>query len=171
MTLGRGVHNSFLDDDIDELLLCPIRFLRKYLSWTEQYHPGKKQVSGNTISSWIRSVFSHTHEFFDEDCRSVGVKAHKVRKIATSLLFRRDCAVQQIFQVSKHLLSLLPSRCCPQAYGHLFHQLCGSLRRSYSSLALSVFQCSNSRSSLSWQSVMYNPMETHTHPPPPMSST
>ena len=53
-----------LDDFIggvgDQLLLCPIRPLCKYLTWTEQYHPGieglfvltgrhKKWVSQSTI--------------------------------------------------------------------------------------------------------------------------
>ena len=43
---------------------------------------------------------------------------HTVRKIATSLQFRGNCANQQI---SKHLLSLQPSRCHLQACGHLHH--------------------------------------------------
>ena len=32
----------------------------------------------------------------DEDCRVVRVKAHKVRKIVTLLLFKKNCAIQQI---------------------------------------------------------------------------
>ena len=89
----------------DELLLCPIRALRKYLSRMEQYHPGieclfisagwrKKRVSRNTISFWLRSVISMTHASpSEEDCRSLRVRTHEVRKVATSLLFKRNCEV------------------------------------------------------------------------------
>ena len=60
---------NFVDGDRDELLFCPIKVLRKYLSRTEQYRSGikghfdftgvrKKRVSQNTISSWLRSVIS-----------------------------------------------------------------------------------------------------------------
>ena len=31
----------------------------------------------------------------EEDCRSLRVRAHEVRKVATSLLFKRNCAVHQ----------------------------------------------------------------------------
>ena len=34
----------------------------------------------------------------DEDCRSVRVKAHEVRKISMSLLFKRNCAIQQVLK-------------------------------------------------------------------------
>ena len=60
----------------------------------------EKRVSQNTISFWIRSVISHVYgSASDEDCRLVKVKAHKDRKIATSLLFRRKCAIQQVLKV------------------------------------------------------------------------
>ena len=98
-------------DDREELLLCPISALRKYLSRTEQYRPGieglfvstgrsKKRVSHNTISFWLRSVISMAHASASEEgCHSLRIRAHEVRKVATSLLFKRNCAVHQVLKV------------------------------------------------------------------------
>ena len=77
-------------------LLCPIRVPHKYLSQMEQYRPGieglfiatgmlKKRVSRSTIS--------------EEDCRSLKVRAHEVGKVATALLFKRNCTVHQVLKV------------------------------------------------------------------------
>ena len=105
------VLDDFVGDDRDGLLLCPSRALRKYLSRTEQYRPGieylfismggrKKRVSCNTISFWLRSVISMAHIFaLEEDCRSLRVRAYEVRKVATSLLFKRNCMVHQVLKV------------------------------------------------------------------------
>ena len=52
----------------------------------------------NIISYWIRSIISNAYgSASDEVCRSVRPR-HKVRKIATLLLFRRNCTVQQILK-------------------------------------------------------------------------
>ena len=96
---------------------------RKYLSRTEQCLPGvsdlfisktkgKKWVSQNTISFWIRSVISQAcGSASEEECRLVTVRAHKGRFIT----------VQEEL-VSEHFLSLLSSKCHLQAHGHRFHQ-------------------------------------------------
>ena len=80
-----------VDGDQDELLLCPIRALCKYLSRTKQYRPEiegllistgmrKKRVSNNIISFWLQSVISFAHSSAsEEDCRSLEVRAHNVR--------------------------------------------------------------------------------------------
>ena len=52
-------------------------------------------MSRSTISFWIEFIISMMKE---EECRLVRVKAHEVRKIATSLLRGRDCAVQQVLK-------------------------------------------------------------------------
>ena len=90
--------DDFVGDDIDELLMCPIRALRKYQSRMEQYRPGieglfismgrrKKRVSRNTISFWLLSLISMAHTSAPvEDCCSLRVRVHEVRKVATSLL-------------------------------------------------------------------------------------
>ena len=102
--------DNFVDSDRDELLLCTIRALCKYLSRTEQYCPGieglvisagmrKKRVSRNTISLWLWSVISFAHSSaLEEDCRSPRVRAREVRKFAMFLLFKRNCAVHQVLK-------------------------------------------------------------------------
>ena len=80
----------------NRMLFCPIRVIRKYLSWTDQYRPQctnsfvtttrrKKRVSCNTILFWINHAYRSAT---DKNCRLVKIKEHKVRKISTSLPFR-----------------------------------------------------------------------------------
>ena len=102
--------DDFVGGDRDEPLFCPIRALCKYLFRTEQYHPGieslfilmgrqKILVSRNTISFWLRSVITLAHaSALEEDCRSLRVRAHEVRKVAMSLLFERNCTVHQVLK-------------------------------------------------------------------------
>ena len=53
---------------------------------------------------WISSVISYAYESaFNEDHRSVRVGVHEVRKIATSLLFRQNCAIQQVLKAGTWL--------------------------------------------------------------------
>ena len=90
--------NDFIGSDRDELFLCPIRALKKYLSWTKQFLPGiqglffstgcvKKRVSCNKILLWLRSVISMAHASASEgDCHALRVRTHGVRKVATSLV-------------------------------------------------------------------------------------
>ena len=119
MTLSSRSSDSFLrcsmEDDKDELLLCLIIALRKYSLHTQQYHfeisnlfisvtNSKKEVSQNTISWWFRSVISRTCGFASEEyCRLVRVKAYEVRKTATSLLFWRNFAIQQVLMAGTWL--------------------------------------------------------------------
>ena len=103
--------DDFVGCDGDELLLCHIRALWKYLIRTEQDRPGiegpfistgwrKKRVSGNPISFWLRSVITLAHvSASEEDCRSLKVRTHEVRKVAISLLFKRNCVVHQVLKV------------------------------------------------------------------------
>ena len=102
--------DDFVGDDRDELLLCFICALLKYLSRMEQYHPGieglfvstgrrKRRVSHYMISFWLRFVISLAHtSALEEDCRSFQVRAHEVRKVVTSLLFKRNCTVHQVLK-------------------------------------------------------------------------
>ena len=101
--------DDFVGDDRDELLLCPIRALRKYLSQTEQYRLGieglfmstgpVKRVSRNTISFWLPSVISMAYSSAsEEDCSPLRVRAHEVSKVATSLHFDRNCTVHQVLK-------------------------------------------------------------------------
>ena len=101
---------TFFGDDRDELLLCPIQALRRYFLRTEQYRLGiegllvstgcvKKRVSHNTISFRLLSVISMARaSASEEDCRSLRVSSHEVRKLVTFLLFKRNCAVHQVLK-------------------------------------------------------------------------
>ena len=102
--------DDFVGGDRDELLLCPIRTLRKYLSQIEQYCPSieglfismgrhKKKVSCNTISFWLQSVISLAYaSALEKDCLSLRVRVHEVRKVVTSLLFKKNCVVHQVLK-------------------------------------------------------------------------
>ena len=97
--------DDFVGDYRDELLLCLIRSLWKYLSRMEQCRPGieglfistgrrKERVSRNKICFWLRSVISIAYtSASEEDYQSLRVRAHEVRKVVTFLLFKRDCVV------------------------------------------------------------------------------
>ena len=59
----------------------------------------KKRVSHNTISFWLRSVISFAYSSVSkEDCCYLRVRAREVRKVVTSLFFRRNCAVHQVLK-------------------------------------------------------------------------
>ena len=90
-------------DDRDELLLCPVRAFRKYLSQMKQFCPGieilfvatgrvKERVSLNMVISMAHA------SALEEGCRSLRVRAHEVRKVAMSLLFKRHCTVHQVLK-------------------------------------------------------------------------
>ena len=54
----------------------------------------KKRESQETISFWLCSVISLARaSASEEDCQSLRVRAHEVRKVVMSLLFKRDCVV------------------------------------------------------------------------------
>ena len=116
--------DDFVRDYRHELLLCPICVLRKYLSMTEQYRPGiedlfvsvgrRKKVSHNTLSFWLHSCHLLAHaSASEEDMLLFRVRTHEVRKVATSLLFKRNCmgpsGTEGGYVVcTVHLLCLLP---------------------------------------------------------------
>ena len=96
--------DDFVGDDRDELLLCPIHALRKYRPGMEGLFVSagrrKKRVFHSMIFFWLRSVISMARASASvEDCRSLRVRAHEVRKVTSSLLFRRNSVVHQLLKV------------------------------------------------------------------------
>ena len=92
----------------------------------------KKMVSCNTISFWLWSLISFAHSSaLEENCWSLGVRANEVRKVAVSLLFKRNCVVHWVLKAGTwsahavYLALLLPERCLPQALGYILHWACG----------------------------------------------
>ena len=56
-------------------------------------------MSQNTISFWLCSGILHAYSSASaEDCRDLWVREHEVRKVVTSLLFRRNCVVHQVLK-------------------------------------------------------------------------
>ena len=55
-------------------------------------------MSRKVISFWLRSVSMAHASASEEDCRSLRVRAHEVRKVAMSLLFKGNCAVHQVLK-------------------------------------------------------------------------
>ena len=56
-------------------------------------------MSQNAFKFWIRSVIDYTYaSSFKEDCRFLRVKASEVWKVATSSLFRRNCAIHEVLK-------------------------------------------------------------------------
>ena len=91
-----------MDGDREEMLFCPVKAIRCYLSGTEHYFAdcsdlficiGRvKKISRDTISFWLRDVISEAHKTaFEEDCTVVRTKAHEVHSIGSSLLFSPMC--------------------------------------------------------------------------------
>ena len=103
--------HDFDDGNRDEMLFCPIRALWRYLSRTEQYRPDCKNLfvlttrrqraaSQDTISFWLRSVISHAYgSAFHANCKAVRATAFEIQKIGTSLLFKKNYAIQQVLKV------------------------------------------------------------------------
>ena len=99
---------DFSGGDQDEMLLCPVRAVRQYLRRTRNFRPElprlflstgrrRKMVSRNTISFWIREVIRRAYASSGED-PPLRIRAHEVRGIAPSAVFRRNFAVGQVLR-------------------------------------------------------------------------
>ena len=104
---------TILGESDPDALLCPVRALRVFLRKTQHLRPGcrrlfvttntqtPKGVSKNTISFWIRQVIRSAYEGTSEEDRAlVKVKAHEVRALATSLLFRKNCSIEDVMSAA-----------------------------------------------------------------------
>ena len=97
----------------EDLLLCPVRALKRYLKITKTARPVcsrlfvsshknvKKAISKNTISYWIRQVINDAYKHSQErDLSQVQVKAHEVRAVATSLLFKKNSSIKEVMDAA-----------------------------------------------------------------------
>lgn len=94
--------------DPEDLLLCPVRTLRCYLSRTrDRRQPAsrlflpvsgvRQAVSKNTISSWISSVVRRAYAADNgAQHRLYSVSAHEVRALATSWRFSHNLALDSV---------------------------------------------------------------------------
>lgn len=103
---------SDVTSDPDDLLLCPVRALKEYLSRTRDRRPFKSRlflpitgsadsVTRNTISRWIRMVIRLAYQGVNQDLLdSLKISAHEVRALSTSVAFQRNLSVPDVMQAA-----------------------------------------------------------------------
>ena len=97
----------------EDATLCPVRALRQYLSLTEHARPAcrrlfvttgrrtPKAVSKNTISFWIKEVVRAAYRGLSDSDRDLClVKAHEVRALATSVLFKKNSSIEAVMSAA-----------------------------------------------------------------------
>lgn len=101
---------DFTGDDPEEMCLCPVRAMRLYLKRTRPLRSkeqgrlflatgrSKKEVSKNTISYWLRETIRRAYQTSEQDVNVPRIRAHEVRGIAPTLLFKRNFAVEQVLR-------------------------------------------------------------------------
>lgn len=105
-TLNNSVRREFrieslssITDDQDELLLCPVRAIKKYLFLTRHSSRAKslfvsprdptRPLSANACAYFLRSTISYAYEHMSDKTKTLSrVNAHEVRAVAVSIRFR-----------------------------------------------------------------------------------
>ena len=101
---------NFVSKDMEEdLMLCPVRALKRYLKHTKSIRGEstqlfislkgntKRDIHPSTISNWIKKTIILTHqEANDKDFRLTGVKAHQTRGVAASMALLHNAALDDI---------------------------------------------------------------------------
>ena len=98
---------DFVGNLHEELLLCPVRALRIYLSRTGNLKPHPrslfvspkvtyKSLSKNAISFFLREVISQAYSSGSDPGPSVRPRAHSIRGMATSTSFLRNFSVSSV---------------------------------------------------------------------------
>ena len=98
---------DFVGGEEDELTLCPVRAVRTYLKRTKHRRPeckrlfvstkeSQNQITKNSISYWVKEVIRRAYE----KGHSVPpkAKAHELRAVGTSLVFKKNLSINQILQ-------------------------------------------------------------------------
>ena len=94
----------FLGSDLTEdMTSCPVRALRYYLDRTSALRKGKnllfisfkegfdRDFMRSAISSWIRETVLLAYQSSNFDTQDLQVKAHDVRSMSASLVFKDGC--------------------------------------------------------------------------------
>ena len=101
--------NNFVGDFPDELLLCPVRALRSYLSRTSSLaprpralfvspHSPSRSLSKNALSFFLRDVISRAYSSPSSASSSApsSSRAHSVRGVAASWAFARNASLSSV---------------------------------------------------------------------------
>ena len=103
---------DFVGLDPEEMLLCPVRSLRAYLARVSPSRPSVRRLfvslsnpsrpmSKGAISYYLRQAIILAYETIDEDIQaSTRVKAHEIRAVSSSLLFRRSMSMRTLFEAA-----------------------------------------------------------------------
>ncbi|MPC61371.1 hypothetical protein E2C01_055442 [Portunus trituberculatus] len=101
---------EYVGDSERDWLLCPVRAIREYFHKTRDCYPRCSRlfvtvtepwcvVHPHTISHWICQVIQRSYEdVSEEDMHLVQVKAHEVRAVAMSALFKKILSIPAILQ-------------------------------------------------------------------------
>ena len=98
---------EFTDFDRDEMILCPVRAMKAYLKRTRSHRPAIKRlfittvnhprgIAKNTVSFWIRQVIRRAYK--DKQESMPEAKAHELRGMSSSLLFKKNLSVSQVLR-------------------------------------------------------------------------
>ena len=101
--------DDFVGSDPEELLLCPVRAMKTYLSRTQAFRPQLKSlfistlkkpkvVAKNTISFWLREVIRRAYQSNNSIEIPKSIRIHEIRAIAPSLLFDRNFEISQVLK-------------------------------------------------------------------------
>ena len=98
--------DSFVGDLPDELLLCPVRALRSYLSRTSSIAPrprtlfvSPRSLSKNALSFFLRDVISRAYSSPSSSTSTSAPsssRAHSVRGVAASWAFARNASLSSV---------------------------------------------------------------------------
>ena len=99
--------DDFVGGEEEEMALCPVRAIRTYLKRTRHLRPQAKRlfvstkdslkpISVNSISCWIKEVIRRAYGNDRAICPRA--KAHELRAVGTSLVFRKNLSLNQVLQ-------------------------------------------------------------------------
>ena len=102
---GDNLYLSYLPELPDELLLCPVKAVRVYVSRTSSVSPRPRSlflsprtpmrpISKNALSYFLRSVI--LQPLTSPPSSSSSVRAHSIRSVSTSAAFSRNVALYDI---------------------------------------------------------------------------
>ena len=100
---------DYAGPDLPDRLLCPVRAIRIYKFRTQKFRGSKKlffislkpdhpkEISKNTLSSWIRNTIKFAYKNSDQQQRIINkVSVHEIRSIASSLSFGQNHSLSDI---------------------------------------------------------------------------
>ena len=103
--------SDFVNNAPEEMLLCPVRALRLYLSRTSRLLPSprtlfrsprnpSRSISKNAISFFLRETIMKALQSTPDPGPSIRYRAHSIRGMATSTAFVRNFSIASILEAA-----------------------------------------------------------------------